>query len=232
MGLTPRIFIWNKHVRDNAPRLSGPRSPLGSPPQHHLQPEYADIGMEVVGPTPSRSPGPCTPPQLPGPHSPLGSPHQHHLQPESTVMEVFGPMSSRSPGPHTPPRFPGPHTSPGSPPKCDLDPESADFDMDAADEGDSHVFPSTNMLANIQGVYGYALTMGGTVTAEDLISWDSIPPTLGFSSLASFSGIADHEQSGIRLFVHCLLKDPEDLPVDRDDLNDCNFTSLSMLFNW
>ncbi len=88
------------------------------------------------------------------------------------------------------------------------------------------------MLANIRSVYGYVSTMGGAVNAGDSISWNFMPPRLGFISSSSFDNIQGQEQYGIHLFIHCLLKDYENLPGDQDDLNDRNFISLSLLFHW
>ncbi len=105
--------------------------------------------------------------------------------------------------------------------------------MDGSDKDDDSEmeFYSTNLLATLQQVYGYIFLIG-LVKLGDLLAWDCIPPTLGFISPFSFDGIDDQEKAGIHFFVHHLLKDHENMPVNQDDLNDKSFLSLSTLFDW
>ncbi len=166
--------------------------------------------------TPSHLPGPRTPPHLPGPRTPP------HLPGPRTPPHL--------PGPRTPPHLPGPRTPPRLP-QTPL-PLSDVFVEPSAENDDLLVLYSTDMLRTLQGVYGYVLTMGGDVNPGNSISWNLIPPTLGFVSPSSFDEIQDQEKGGIRLFLHHLLMDYKNLPGDRDDLDDHNFMSLSLLFNW
>ena len=88
------------------------------------------------------------------------------------------------------------------------------------------------MLETLQHVYGYVPTLGGPIDLGDSLQWTHVPPTLGFVTDSSFAEIGDQEKAGICLFIHRLLKDHENLPSDRDDLDDRNFMLLSTLFDW
>jgi hypothetical protein len=105
-----------------------------------------------------------------------------------------------------------------------------DLDEPSVEEGSP--FHSTDMLATLQRVYGYVPSMVGIVEAGTSLSWEHIPSTLGFISTSSFTEIRDQEKDGIRLFIHRLLKDHENIPKDLNDLNHRNFASLAMLFEW
>ena len=81
----------------------------------------------------------------------------------------------------------------------------------------------------LQHVYGYVPMMGRHIEAEIPLSWKHIPSTLGFISNSSFAEVLDQDKDGIRLFIHCLLKNYENIPRDLDGLNDQNFASLGRL---
>ena len=133
----------------------------------------------------------------------------------------------KSPGPRTPPR---PCTPPRPPPCPRTPPESMDVDPPVEDEDISPPY-SSDMLVTLQRVYGYVPTMGVSVKTEIPLSWEHIPVNLGFISKSSFADIQDQDKDGIRLFIHHLLKNDK-IPRDLDDLDNENYTSLTMLFDW